>query len=316
MEMSITKAIIPAGGLGTQFLPTTAAVPKELLPVLDKPIIHYAAEEAIKSGIKSLVIVTGGYKSAIEHYFSLHQNLRSLLHTESITDKLDELKRIVESVDFIYTHQREPLGLGHAVWTARHTVGKENIAVVLPDDLILGQVPALNQLIKISIQEKCNVVAVQEVSMDDVSRYGIVAVRKQFSPNLFQVREVVEKPSPGEAPSNLAIIGRYVLSPTIFKSLEEITAGSSGEVLLTDAIQNMVLSGEKVFAYKIQGTHYDISSPFGLLRASISCALKNQEYAAEILAYLKTLEKDFIVMQGRAEALSAQKIKPPLVSSF
>ncbi|MBY0352917.1 UTP--glucose-1-phosphate uridylyltransferase GalU [Candidatus Babeliales bacterium] len=302
--MGVTKAIIPAGGLGTRFLPATKTSPKEMLPILDKPAIQYIAEEGIRSGIKNFVVVTGKNKNVIEDHFDTNPELESFLSARDKGHLLDEINKVVNAADFIYVRQKEPLGLGHAVWTARHVIGDEPMAIFLPDDIIAGNTPAMGQLIQVAMQEKCNVVAVQEVPMDQVSRYGIVAIRKQFSPNLFQVKELVEKPSIAEAPSNLAIVGRYVLSPNIFKALEEQRIGAGGEIQLTDAIQSLLFAGEKVFAYKVQGMRYDIGTPLGLLKANLDFALKHPKYSEQILEYLRKLDKDFVVMQGKAQALS------------
>lgn len=300
----ITKAIIPAGGLGTRFLPATKSLPKEMLPIFDKPAIQYIVEEGMKSGIKNFVVVTGRNKNVIEDHFDIHPELEAFLRTKNKSELMDGISRLVTNSNFIYVRQKEPLGLGHAVWSAKHVIGNEQVAVFLPDDIIMGKTPTMAQLIQIALQEKCNVVAVQEVPMDEVSRYGIIGVRKQFSPNLFQVKELVEKPLVSEAPSNLAIVGRYVLSPKIFDVLDQQHLGRGGEIQLTDAIQELLLSGEKVFAYKIQGERYDIGTPLGLLKANLDYALRHPRHAEVVLEYLKGLDKEFVVMQGKAEALN------------
>lgn len=300
----VTKAIIPAGGLGTRFLPATKSLPKEMLPIFDKPAIQYIVEEGIKSGIKSFVVVTGRNKSVIEDHFDVHPELEAFLATKNKSDLIEGISKIVSSANFIYVRQKEPLGLGHAVWSAKHVIGNEPVAIFLPDDIIMGKTAAMAQLIQIALQEKCNVVAVQEVPMDEVSRYGIIGIRKQFSPNLFQLKELVEKPRVSDAPSNLAIVGRYVLSPKIFDVLDQQHLGTGGEIQLTDAIQELLLSGEKVFAVKIPGERYDIGTPLGLLKANIDYALRHPRYSDMILTYLKSLDKDFVVMQGKADALA------------
>lgn len=300
----ITKAIIPAGGLGTRFLPATKSLPKEMLPIFDKPAIQYIVEEGVKSGIKNYVVITGRNKSVIEDHFDVHPELETFLRTRSKIDLLDGISKIVASSNFIYVRQKEPLGLGHAVWSAKHVIGNEPVAVFLPDDIIMSKVPAMAQIIQIALQEKCSVVAVQEVPLEDVSRYGIIGVRKQFSPNLFQVKELVEKPRMSEAPSNLAIVGRYVLSPKIFDALDQQQLGIGGEIQLTDAIQELLISGEKVFALKIQGERYDTGNPLGWLKANLDYALRHPRYAEAVMEYLKTLDKEFVVMQGKAEALA------------
>jgi UTP--glucose-1-phosphate uridylyltransferase len=302
--MAVTKAIIPAGGLGTRFLPATKVMPKEMLPILDKPAIQYIVEEGIGSGIKNFIIVTGKNKSIIEDHFDTCPELLNFLKSKKKEDLIEDISKVVKAANFMYVRQKEPLGLGHAVWTARHVIGREQVAVFLPDDIITSTVPTMGHMIKIAQQEKCNVVAVQEVPIDEVSRYGVIGIRKQFSPNLFQVKELVEKPSIAEAPSNLAIVGRYVLSPGIFDVLEEQRIGTGGEIQLTDAIQTLLLSGEKVFAYKIQGNRYDTGTPFGLLKANLDFALKHPKYSDHMMAYLQKLDREFLVMQGQAEVLS------------
>ncbi|MFA5075351.1 MAG: UTP--glucose-1-phosphate uridylyltransferase GalU [Candidatus Babeliales bacterium] len=306
--MNEVKALIPAAGFGTRFLPATKAVPKEMLPIIDKPAIQYIVEEGLKSGIKDFVIVTGKNKKSIEDHFDPYLELEQKLK-ESKKDKLlEDVSKIIETANFLYVRQKEQLGLGHAVWSARHAFNKEHVAIFLPDDIISSTVPGIGQLIKIAIQEKCNVLAVQEVPREEVSRYGIIDVRRQISANLFQVRDLVEKPLPNKAPSNLAIIGRYVLSPSIFESLDNLQTGAGGEIQLTDGIQNLLLSGEKIFAYKIQGQRYDAGTTLGWLKTNIEFALKHPDYSQEILNYITKLEKDIIVMQGKTENLNKQKM--------
>jgi UTP--glucose-1-phosphate uridylyltransferase len=305
----VTKAIIPAGGLGTRFLPATKTTPKEMLPILDKPAIQYIVEEGLKSGIKNYIVVTGKNKSVIEDHFDTYPELENFLESKKKKDLLDGLIKIINATNFIYVRQKEPLGLGHAIWTAKHVVSKEYIAVFLPDDIIIHPIPAISQLMQVAQQEKCNVVAVQEVPLTNVSSYGVIGIRKQFTPNLFQVKELVEKPSPADAPSNLAIIGRYILSPSIFEALDELKIGANGEIQLTDAIQTLLLSGEKVFAYKIQGVRYDIGNPMGLLKANIDLALRNPKYTDILLDYFRELDRDLIIMQGKASTLT-KTIKP------
>lgn len=302
--MNIHKAIIPCAGLGTRFLPATKNIPKEMIPLIEKPAIQYSVEEGIRSGIKNFVLVTGKNKRAVEDHFDTCAELQMILKMRNQEHLLAPLTRLIESVDFTYVRQHDPLGLGHAIWTARHTVGKEPIAVFLPDDVIIGQTPGIAQLMKIAVQEKCNVLAVQEVPLEDVSRYGIIAIKKQFSPNLFQVKSVVEKPSSTETPTNLAIIGRYILSHSIFEALEATNAGMGGEIQLTDAIQRLISEGEKVFAYKVQGMRYDTGTPMGWLKTNIALALKHPDYSQEMQSYLKELDRDMIVMEGQAEILS------------
>lgn len=285
--MDITKAIIPAAGLGTRFLPITKAVPKEMLPLLNKPAIQYIIEEGLASGITNFSLVTSKDKQAIANYFDLSAELDLFLKERGKSDLLIGLDRIIKHANFTYVRQPEPLGLGHAVWMARHTIGKEYFGIFLPDDIMVNKKdPGLLQLIKIARQEKGSVIAVQEVPADCVSSYGVIAIKKQITPNLFQVSHMVEKPAQKDAPSNLAIIGRYVLSHKIFDSLNEISTYAQGELQLTDGISHMMKNNEKVFAYKIQGTRYDIGTPIGWLKANISMALQNPEYAQSIGKFL------------------------------
>jgi UTP--glucose-1-phosphate uridylyltransferase len=299
--MLVRKAIIPAAGLGTRFLPATKAIPKELLPLVDKPSIQYVVEEGIASGIKNFVLVTGKGKEAIVDHFDVDSAMVKYLTERGQEGVLGNLAKISSKANFMSVRQDEPLGLGHAVWTARHSVGKEYVAVMLPDDIFAGSDPGLGQLIKIATQEKCSVVAVMEVPKSEVSRYGVIDVKKQFSPNLFQVRDLVEKPSPEKAPSCLAIVGRYVLSPTIFETLEMTSAGAIGEIQLTDGIQKLILEGEKVFAYKVKGTRYDAGTPLGMLKASILLALKSKKYSKPMLEFLSGLDRELIALQGQSE---------------
>jgi len=302
----ITKAIVPIAGIGSRFLPTTKALPKEMLPILDKPAIQYSLEEGARAGIKNFVIITGKNKSVVDSHLEpiSERDYMALPHAQQ--QALSSLHKTIYASDFTYVPQYDPAGLGHAVWCARHAIGKEHCAIMLPDDIITGPQPGIGQLIKIAQQEKCNVVAVQEVPGKDISRYGVIAIKKQFSPNLFQVKELIEKPAASQAPSNLAIVGRYVLSPQIFDALDEINAGSAGEIQLTDGIQNLLFSGEKVFAYKIQGARYDIGDPLGYIKANITFALKSGLYAEQMAEFLSEIDSDLLIMQGKAEFLGKQ----------
>ncbi len=299
--MLVKKAIIPVAGLGTRFLPATKSIPKEMIPLVDKPSVQYVVEEGVKSGIKDFVFVTGKDKESVLDHFILDSEFISRLEMSGKGHLIKNLSKINKIANFISVRQQEPLGLGHAIWSARHTVGKEHVAIMLPDDIITGTDPGLGQLIKIAIQEKCSVVAVQEVSKEEISRYGVVDIKKQFSPNLFQVKDLVEKPDKNSAPSNLAIIGRYVLAPTIFEALQDASAGAIGEIQLTDGIQKLALSGEKVFAYKIKGERYDAGTPLELLKTSVMLALKDPRYSKNMLDFLADLDKEMVALQGKSE---------------
>lgn len=266
--MDILKTIIPAAGKGARFAPYTTVIPKEMLPILNRPAIHYALEEVLLSGIESLFMVTSKKK-------------------ECMVDYLEQAAGKHESRFHIgYVRQNEPRGLGDAVRLARPLIGKEYFTVLLPDDLIFSDQPGLLQLMRVARQERASVIAVQEVAPELVSNYGIVAIKKQITPNLFQVSHLVEKPQAHTAPSNLAVVGRYVLSHKIFAALDEVDQYSDAEELqLTDAITTMMRNNERVFAYKLHGTRYDIGTPAGWLNANIGIGLTTPSIAQSILPY-------------------------------
>ncbi|MBS1987351.1 UTP--glucose-1-phosphate uridylyltransferase [Candidatus Dependentiae bacterium] len=286
--MDISKVIIPAAGLGTRFLPYTKAVPKEMLPLLNKPAIQYIAQEALASDIQQFLMVTSKGKNAIADYFDADPALELFLKERNKTALLNELDKIARTAHFSYIRQPEPLGLGHAICMARHAIAsKEYFGVMLPDDIIVGATPALLQLIRIARQERASVIAVQEVPEEYISMYGVVSIKKQFTPNLFQVANLVEKPNKKDAPSNLAIIGRYVLSQKLFKALDEVGYNQDhGEIQLTDGITQMSKDGEKVLAYKVQGNRFDVGTPIGWIKALISLASQDPYYAPHIREFL------------------------------
>jgi UTP--glucose-1-phosphate uridylyltransferase len=286
VSMNIIKAVIPAAGLGTRFLPFTKAVPKEMLPLLNKPAIQYIIEEGIASDIRNFVVITAREKQAIINHFDPSLELELLLKERGKGELLSSLESITRHAHFTYVRQAEPRGLGHAIWTARHTIGKEYFGVFLPDDIIIAKNPGLGQLIKIARQERASVLAVQEVPMECISSYGVIDIKKQITPSLFQVSRLVEKPEQKDAPSNLAIIGRYVLSHKIFAALEEIETDEREELQLTDGICQMIHNNEKVFAYKVQGIRYDIGNPIGWIKATIGCALQDPQCAPHISKFL------------------------------
>lgn len=285
----ITKVIIPAAGQGTRFLPFTKAIPKEMLPLLEKPALQRIIEEGIQSEVRNYIIVTARGKNSIEDHFDADPLLEIFLKEHAKESLVSCIEKIIKMAEFTYVRQQEPLGLGHAIWLARHCIQKEYFGIMLPDDIIIGKQPALDQLIRIARQEKASVIAVQEVPMDCVSSYGIINVKKQITPHLFQVGSVVEKPSQKNAPSNLAIIGRYVLSNKIFSSLDHIKNYSVEELQLTDGIAHMIQNNEKVFAYKVQGIRYDIGNPIGWVKAVISLALQHPLYQSSIKRYIADL---------------------------
>lgn len=287
--MDIIKTVIPAAGFGTRFLPWTKAIPKEMLPLLNKPALQYVVEEGLQSDIKQFVIITTRHKDVIADHFDMAPELELFLKEHNKLELISGLEKIIKHAEFSYIRQPEALGLGHAVWMARNMIAKEYFGVILPDDLIFGKVPALSQLIRIARQEKASVLAVQEVPSETVSNYGVIAIKKQITPSLFQVQDLVEKPNPKNAPSNLAIVGRYVLSHKIFSSLENIEPSAGGELQLTDGISHMVKNNEKVFAYKLQGTRHDVGNPLGWLKATLDLALHDPQYASAVRSYLQEL---------------------------
>lgn len=286
--MEISKVIVPAAGLGTRFLPYTKAIPKEMLPLGSQPALHFIAEEALASSLNKFFIVTGKGKESICDYFDHSATLEQLLREQKKGNLTASINSIIRAANFTYIRQPEALGLGHAVWMARHSIGKEYCAIMLPDDIIFSKQPAIGQLMRIARQEKTSVIAVQEVPTEDISSYGVISVKKQITPNLFQVGGLVEKPHPKDAPSNLAIVGRYVLSYKIFTALDQISTYATTELQLTDAISCMLHNNERVFAYKVQGTRHDLGTPLGWLKANIHHGLQNPEIAPKLRSFMQS----------------------------
>jgi len=286
--MNLMKVVIPTAGLDTNFLPITKVLPKSMLPILEKPALQYVVEEALSSQVNNILMITGRGKQVVADFFEKCFTLQSLLSSER-KQLLAGVDKILEAIEFSYFCQQEPLGSGHAVWLARHAIHKEYFGVMMPDDIIVSKVPALEQLIKIARQEKASVIAVQEVPTSCVSKYGIIKIRKQITPNLFQLSGLVEKPKPKDAPSNIAVVGRYILSPKIFSALDDLVK-FEGEFGLTSAIDQMIRSGERVFAYKVQGLRFDVGSPLGLIKATIGLALQDARYSGQVKQFLKELD--------------------------
>ncbi len=291
--MRVRKAVFPAAGWGTRFLPATKAQPKEMLPLVDKPIIQYAVEEAVAAGIEQVIIVTSSQKRAIEDHFDLSYELEHLLEEKGDIEMLRQVRHISDLAQVAYVRQKEQLGLGHAVLMAKDLIGHEPFAVLLPDDVVIGDRPCIGQLIHAYQQTHGSVVAVMEVPHEETSRYGIIAAERSENPldhgRLHKVTRLVEKPKPEEAPSNLAIIGRYVLTPKIFDKLEQTQRGAGGEIQLTDAIQAM-MEEQGVYAYEFEGTRYDAGTTMGWLKASVELALQRPELAREFRSYLAGLQ--------------------------
>jgi UTP--glucose-1-phosphate uridylyltransferase len=282
---AVTKAVIPAAGMGTRFLPATKAMPKEMLPVVDKPLIQYAVEEAVAAGITEMIFVTGRAKRAIEDHFDKAYELEAELQAKGKTKLLKETRELLpEGVTCVYVRQAEALGLGHAVLCARHLVGNEPFAVILADDLIDAHVPVMKQMSQAHAKTGGSVIAVQNVAREDTGSYGIVSSDK-VSAGLSRITNIVEKPKPEEAPSTLGVVGRYILSPRIFHFLENLRPGAGREIQLTDAIGRL-LREESVMAYEFQGQRYDCGSKLGYLKATVNYALKHPEVADEFRAFL------------------------------
>ncbi|ATA61634.1 UTP--glucose-1-phosphate uridylyltransferase [Geobacillus stearothermophilus] len=289
----VRKAIIPAAGLGTRFLPATKAMPKEMLPIVDKPTIQYIVEEAIASGIEDIIIVTGKGKRAIEDHFDNAFELEQNLIQKGKYDLLEKVKE-PSKVDIHYIRQKEPKGLGHAVWCARNFIGDEPFAVLLGDDIVQAETPCLKQLIDQYEQTLSSVIGVKKVPDNETHRYGIIDPLEQHG-RRYQVRQFVEKPAPGTAPSNLAIMGRYILTPEIFLFLEKQEAGAGGEIQLTDAIQKLN-EIQRVFAYEFEGKRYDVGEKLGFIQTTIEFALQNEELRDDLIQFIEQVlkrEKDF-----------------------
>ncbi|MDM5282815.1 UTP--glucose-1-phosphate uridylyltransferase GalU [Peribacillus frigoritolerans] len=283
----IRKAVIPAAGLGTRFLPATKAQPKEMLPIVDKPTIQYIIEEAVQSGITDIIIVTGKNKRAIEDHFDKSIELEMLLQMKGQNDLLKIVENISNMVDIHYVRQKEPLGLGHAVLCAKTFIGDEPFAVLLGDDIVDSQVPALKQLMERYNKVRASIIGCKEVSPADVSKYGIVNFQERYE-DLFLVRNLVEKPKVEDAPSTQAIIGRYILSPAIFEILENVKPDRKGEIQLTEAL-DLLLEKEPLYSYIIEGNRYDVGDKFGFLQASIDFAMKRPELRDQLIKYLRQL---------------------------
>ena len=285
--MKVRKAVITAAGWGTRFLPITKAQPKEMLPVVNKPLIQYSVEEAINSGIEQIIIITALGKRAIEDYFDRSFDLEYVLERKGETKLLQEMRELSSLVDICYIRQKEQLGLGHAILTAKNVVADEPFAVLLPDDIIDSRVPVLKQMIEVYEQYKTNVIAIKQVSKRDTIKYGIIEP-KRVSSHIYQVLGLTEKPEPQEAPSNLGIVGRYILMPQIFDILEVTPPGKNQEIQLTDALQ-LLLKQQAIYAYEFEGVWYDTGTPLGWLEATVAFALKQPDIGQELREYLRQL---------------------------
>ncbi|WP_163328319.1 UTP--glucose-1-phosphate uridylyltransferase GalU [Desulfurobacterium thermolithotrophum] len=286
----IKKAVIPVAGLGTRFLPATKAQPKEMLPIVDKPVIQYIVEEAVRAGIKQIVFVTGKHKRAIEDHFDTNFELEYTLEKKGKEELLKLVREVTNLAEIVYIRQKEPLGLGHAILTAEPAIGNEPFAVLLGDDIMISNPPAIKQLMNVFDKYRCTVLGVQEVPEKDVSKYGIIG-GKEIETSVFKVDTLVEKPSLEEAPSNLAITGRYILTPAIFDALKKTPPGKGGEIQLTDGIERLGMK-EALYAKVMEGERYDTGSKLGFLIATVDFALKRKDLREPFLEFLREKIKE------------------------
>ncbi|HLF71180.1 MAG TPA: UTP--glucose-1-phosphate uridylyltransferase GalU [Dehalococcoidia bacterium] len=288
--LEVRKAVILAAGYGTRLLPATKSQPKEMLPLVDRPIIQYSVEEAVAAGIEQIIIVTSIGKRAVEDYFDRSRDIEDLLEKKGDYERLEEVRRISELADFAYVRQGEPRGLGDAVMTAKHLVGNDPFLLILPDDVILGSPPVAQQLIDAYHKYHASVIAVEEVPWEETSSYGIVA-GEAIDARITKLHKLVEKPRPEDAPSRLAIVGRYLLTPSIFEAIERTAPGYGGEIQITDALQ-ILADEEGMYALRFEGVRYDTGRPLSLLQASISVALTRPDIAPELRAFIRGLDMD------------------------
>ena len=303
--MKVHKAIIPAAGLGTRFLPATKAQPKEMLPIVDKPTLQYIIEEAVDSGIEEILIITGRNKKPIEDHFDKSIELELELETKGKLDLLAEVRKISDMVNIHYIRQKEPRGLGHAVHCAKSFIGDEPFAVLLGDDIVHAEKPCLKQMIEAYQEYKTSILGVQEVPREDVSKYGIVE-GKHIEGRVYKVRNLVEKPSIQAAPSNVAILGRYIINPTIFEILEHTKPGKGGEIQLTDALRELA-QHEDMYAYNFEGRRYDVGDKQGFLEATVEFALRRADLREEFLKYLMMITERETKSVGYEEVAVSKK---------
>jgi UTP--glucose-1-phosphate uridylyltransferase len=285
--MKVRQAVIIAAGRGTRFLPLTRSLPKEMLPLVDRPVIQYAVEEALGSGIEQIIIVTAQGKPSMEDYFDRSGELETYLERKGDEARLRQVRELASLTDVCYVRQKEPLGLGHAIFTARGVVGDEPFAVILPDDIIESRVPSLKRMIEIYEKHAAGVVAVETVGDEDTRKYGIIEP-EPAADRVYRVLSLVEKPEPAAAPSRLGIVGRYVFTPQIFEALAETPPGHGGEIQITDAMQRL-LGKQAFYAFELEGTRYDTGTPLGWLEANVALAMKRPDIGPELREYIKTL---------------------------
>jgi len=289
--MRIAKAVFPAAGMGTRFLPATKAQPKEMLPLVDKPLIQYVIEEAVAAGIRNVTIVTGRGKNAIEDHFDVSLELERVLESRGKKDQLNEVRDISNMINVSYVRQKEALGLGHAILVARDAVGNEPFGVMLGDDIVHSSVPCMKQMIDLFEKLQASIIAASEVPHSEIHQYGVIRGTPVdgFNGRVYRIQDVVEKPPASEAPSNLAIIGRYILTPEIFGILEKTRKGRGGEIQLTDGIR-VLLEQQPVYAYMFEGTRYDAGDKLGFLKATVEFALRREDLGKDFRAYLRSLK--------------------------
>jgi UTP--glucose-1-phosphate uridylyltransferase len=290
MAQKICKAVFPAAGLGTRFLPATKASPKEMLPLVDKPLIQYGVEEAVASGIDSILIITGRDKSAIENHFDISYELEETLLSRGKEEVFEEVRSVADLARISYTRQKQALGLGHAIYQARDYVGKEPFAVVLADDIVDSEVPALKQMIDVYEKYDAPVIATMQVEGEAISRFGVIDA-EEVSPGVFKINDMVEKPSLADAPSDLAIIGRYIFTHDIFEAIEQTTEGAGGEIQITDAMR-ILLKKRPFYAVKLEGRRHDAGDKLGFLIANVEYALKRDDLGPDLRDYLRSLALD------------------------
>ncbi len=286
--MKIRKAVFPAAGLGTRFLPATKASPKEMLPLVDKPLIQYGVEEAVASGIESILIITGRDKAAIEDHFDISFELEQVLKERGKTAAFDLVRAISEIAKITYIRQKQALGLGHAIYQAKDFVGDEAFAVILPDDVMDAEKPALKQLIEVYEKYNAPVMATMQIEGEAISRFGVIDA-EEVEPNVFKIKNVIEKPKFEDAPSDMAVIGRYIFTPELFGALEKIKPGAGGEIQVADAMRILLDEGKPFYAVKLDGIRHDAGDKLGFLIATVEFALKRDDLGADFRKYLKSL---------------------------
>ena len=287
MTNKIRKAVFPAAGLGTRFLPETKAIPKEMLPVVDKPLIQYSVEEAVASGVESVLIITGRDKATIENHFDISFELEQVLKERGKDDEFREVRAVTELAKISYTRQKQALGLGHAIYQAKDFVGDEPFAVLLPDDMVDAEPPALKQMVDVFEKFNAPVIATMQVEGEAISRFGVIDA-DEVEPGIFRIRDMVEKPPLAEAPSDLAIIGRYIFTPDIFGAIEQTKPGAGGEIQITDAMR-LLLKTRPFYALKLEGTRHDAGDKLGFLIANVEYALKRDDLGQDLREYLASL---------------------------